>query len=125
MRSERPLLRLSAVNRTGAWQQLRAIVAGAMLFFMTPGAVELVEDIAHFVAHGDTFHDAGHDADHCCSGAFHFCGCHARTVAAPTQTASPDVLAARTWHRSAWPVVASDRGPADAHSLELSRPPAA
>lgn len=122
------LFRLACMIPLGLWRSLRGVVAGVMLFFITPGAVELVEDVVHFVAHGDTFHDTDHDAEHCCSGAFHFCSCHPRTVAAPSSATAPSVVVPRAWHewrRSAWPAAALDDGPADEYSQELSRPPAA
>lgn len=114
------------VTRTRAMGLLHATLAALLLVIITPGATELVEDVVHFLVHGDTLHDDAHgDAHHCCSGAFHVCGCH------PHQTATP-VVPERfaferdvTWSRDAWPTSAPSGGPSDAHDLELSRPPAA
>lgn len=97
-----------------------------MLLFVTPGALELLEDMVHFVVHGDSLHDEGHESDHCCSGAFHFCSCHAPSVAAPT------VLGALSIGRASWGAQAPTLGfgdprlgPADDHARTLDRPPAA
>ena len=54
----------------------------ALVFSITPGALELVENVAHAMAHGDAAHvdDGGHskgsptDEDGC-SGATHACSC--------------------------------------------------
>jgi hypothetical protein len=54
-----------------------------MLFMAVPGVQELLEDAAHFLADGHTAHDAGHadeQPEHCCSGLFHVCPCHANAV---------------------------------------------
>lgn len=101
------------------------MLALALLVLVTPGATELLEDATHYAIHGDTFHDAGHDDDHCCSGAFHFCSCHARTHAAPGPTAA--ALAAEQVLARALPdaQVYLSGGPADAHRSELIRPPSA
>lgn len=104
---------------------LERLLVSALLFMLTPGVQECAADLAHFVADGHTFHDEGHEApDHCCSGAFHFCSCHASTPATPvTMTALsfgrlPEATGAQ-------PTARMTGGPADAHALETNRPPAA
>ena len=60
------------------------MLAAGMLFFVVPGAQELLEDAVHFLADGHTAHEAGHADEqpgHCCSGLFHVCPCHANAVA--------------------------------------------
>jgi len=101
-------------------------LALVMLLFVTPGALELLEDSVHFLVHDDSLHDEGHDSDHCCSGPFHFCSCHAPSVAAPTLTGGA-LIAQVSWHAtaSARAPGAVRVGPADDHARQLDRPPAA
>ena len=84
-----------------------------------------MSDIAHVVLDGHTFHDEGHESpDHCCSGAFHFCSCHA-TAPAITVAVSclqVSVVASRESTRSRAYVTGA---PTDAHLFEMFRPPAA
>lgn len=105
----------------------RACVAAWLLLVVTPGATELVEDAVHFLAHGDSLHDAGHEsAHHCCSGAFHVCGCHPHQVATPTTPRwFASFVRVESFSRVVWPEPAQESGPADAHALEVRRPPAA
>ncbi len=108
-------------------RSLRVFVAAFTLFVITPGATEALEDLVHYAAYGDSLHDAGHEsAHHCCSGAFHVCGCHTHQIATPP---SPHVLGAperfEGWARSVWPEPSRSGGPSDDHARELRRPPAA
>lgn len=115
-------MRALSVSRTFV-----ASVALVTLFFVTPGIGELLVDAAHYLQHGDTMHDEGHGgADHCCSGAFHFCGCHPRTVAAPVHY-ERIVLERVTLPRlrDGFPPLAPTSGPTDDHGRELTRPPSA
>jgi len=101
------------------------LVTCVLLFLVTPGAEEALADIGHVVLDGHTFHDEGHEApDHCCSGAFHFCGCHATVPAITVATATlPPTLVP-----SSEPILAppcATRAPMDAHGREMIRPPTA
>lgn len=63
-----------------------SLIAIILVFMLTPGAVELVENAAHMVSEGHSAHafdDAGHTPEgdeHGCSGTFHACSCHASPV---------------------------------------------
>lgn len=114
---------LSTVRRSFARRNVEAALAALLLFVVTPGVLEMVEDVAHYIAHGDTLHDEGHDG-HCCSGAFHFCGCHARTVATPVVSSRVTLSATPPRTESTWSTRHAVGGPHDAHLLEISRPPA-
>lgn len=101
------------------------VLACVLLFFVVPGVEEWVSDAVHVVLDGHTFHDQGHEEpDHCCSGAFHFCGCHALSPAVPVVFASvlgsspPGVL-----HDVPRPRPAG--APRDAHARRMIRPPTA
>lgn len=101
-------------------------VAAWMLVLVTPGALELVEDVVHAVTHGDSLHDGLHDDQHCCSGAFHVCSCHGHARALPTPGAHPVVLGTQAYPaRSAHPRPDSTGGPADGYLRDLIRPPVA
>jgi hypothetical protein len=61
-----------------------------LLFMSVPGAQEAIEDVVHLIADGHTAHDSGHEGEqpeHCCTGLFHFCACHAQSVATPLMAA--------------------------------------
>lgn len=107
-------------------RQVRPVVALVTLLFVTPGALELVEDALHYAVHGDSLHDEGHEDDHCCSGAFHFCSCHARSVAAPAPMAHL-VEQMPAWHERASTdgLARAEGGPLDPHLREILRPPMA
>ncbi len=113
----------------GRFFQRRLVLAVSVLtlFCVMPGLGELIVDSAHYAWHGDTMHDEEHGgSDHCCSGAFHFCGCHARTVGAPVRYET--VVLERTslpTARDGYPSVRPNGGPADDHARELTRPPSA
>lgn len=98
-------------------------MAVLLLVAITPGVAELLEDTVHYALHGHTFHEADHPADHCCSGAFHFCSCHSLSFGAPVRVAVPRVQPGGV----AGELVARGAagGPADAHERGLLRPPAA
>ncbi len=100
-------------------------IALVMLLFVTPGALELVEDTVHFLVHGDSLHDDAHESDHCCSGAFHFCSCHARSVAAPMPSLVVLAHAPRVLQETVLEFADPRVGPADDHTRQLDRPPAA
>lgn len=59
------------------------IIAALLAYLMVPGSVEIVENLGHWITHGDTAHaDRQHDQDgpsdeHGCSGTYHACSCHA------------------------------------------------
>ncbi len=56
-----------------------------LVFVLTPGATEIVENAAHLVANGHGAHavdDAEHSPvgdEHGCSSTFHTCSCHSST----------------------------------------------
>lgn len=82
------------------------IIAALLAYLMVPGAVEIVENVAHWVTHGDAAHASEQhakdspDDEHGCSGTYHACSCHhapifAKVVgtlapAAPSQRARVD-----------------------------------
>lgn len=100
-------------------------MAIALLALTTPGVVEIVEDAVHYAMHGDTFHDEGHETHHCCSGAFHFCSCHARTHAAPGPTGVAAVAEPLFPSAAVEALGRVSGGPSDAHCSGLLRPPTA
>lgn len=106
-------------------RQRQRVTACLVIFLVAPGGEEALADVAHVVLDGHTFHDEGHEApDHCCSGAFHFCGCHGTVPAITVVTAMPSVAGRPS------PVPAPCRphatgAPSDAHLREMLRPPAA
>jgi hypothetical protein len=57
-------------------------IALVLIHLMTPGSVELTENLIHFVASGHGAHSLPDDAhqpdddEHGCSGPYHFCDCH-------------------------------------------------
>ncbi|HMJ12463.1 MAG TPA: hypothetical protein VK524_13655 [Polyangiaceae bacterium] len=74
---------------------LARCVAVFLVLTSIPGAVELIEDAAHFLRDGHTPHDRAHaneQPEHCCSGLFHTCTCHPHASATPP-TEPPAVLA--------------------------------
>lgn len=100
-------------------------VACALLFFIVPGAEEIVGDALHIVMDGHTFHDEGHEEpDHCCSGAFHFCGCHARSPAVPVLVARGVFAALPAALREIDPPIVIG-SPREGHARRIIRPPAA
>lgn len=110
----------------GMWSVVRAVVAVTLLGLVTPGAIELVEDVAHFVMHGDSLHDGAHDEQHCCSGAFHVCSCHVHAMALPaTDVRATPVGTNTAFHpaREAHPRPLSAGGPAEGHLRDMIRPP--
>ncbi len=66
-------------------------VAVVLSILLMPGALEVIENAAHLLGHGDTAHSTEHtdnyangaddgngdDDEHGCSGASHACTCHA------------------------------------------------
>lgn len=100
-------------------------VACVVLAFVTPGVEEALADVAHVLMDGHSFHDEGHEApDHCCSGAFHVCGCHASipailtarmTIPAPVPLPNVRTML-RPWTTGA---------PTDGYARETQRPPRA
>lgn len=111
---------------------MRAVIAALLLVLMTPGATELLTEFVHVATASvaGTEHAAHDDdccADHCCANGLHRCGCHARSLATPSQVArlrAPD---------RAVPLVRdavhgrpmTSAGPEDAFVSELVRPPRA
>lgn len=93
---------------------------------MTPGAVELLENVAHAVTHGDAAHadDAGHSErsskdEHGCSGAVHTCRCcHSAHYVASEGTT---LLVTRT--SRARRHLAPTAPPCDPPPLRVFRPP--
>lgn len=82
------------------------IIAALLAYLMVPGAIEIVENVAHLVTHGDAAHaDAEHSDDgprdeHGCSAASHACGCHGNPSfvagsGAPDAPARPATATAR------------------------------
>ena len=105
--------------------RIMPLLACWMLAVATPGALEAIEDVAHVAIDGHTFHDAGHtDPDHCCSGLFHFCSCHAQ---APALAPTIALAVARRTPRDLGRVFAEpfQTGPRSGHTSELLRPPTA
>ena len=61
-----------------------------LVYLMTPGAVEITENLAHLAAHGDIAHGNDHgdtqsSDEHGCSGPYHFCVCHHSAAFVPAQ----------------------------------------
>lgn len=101
------------------------IVACVVLAFVTPGVEEVLADVAHVVMDGHSFHDEGHEAsDHCCSGAFHVCSCHASIPAILTaRMTMPAPVALPTVRTVLRPRATGE--PTDGHVRETQRPPRA
>lgn len=99
-------------------------VACVALFFVTPGVEELAQDLAHVVLDGHTFHDEGHEApDHCCSGAFHFCSCHAEVPAVAVALSRLSTLAFPS--PVVMPAPLPSGGALPSHARGILRPPTA
>jgi hypothetical protein len=103
------------------------LLAALLVFMMTPGLTELVDDALHLVETGHTEHAAAHDdghgedAEHGCSGAFHTCGCHASPAFLP----APEAPSLPESAQALLAVVSPGGGPSDGASGDLLRPPAA
>lgn len=103
-------------------------IAGIMVYAMTPGMSEIVEDVFHLLAEGQAAHESA-DADHepqgeeqGCSGTFHICQCHS-SVTFLTGTAPPEIAAASEHRQNArWGV---DDLRAEGCRADMFRPPAA
>lgn len=99
---------MAAPSTLEQMRRVLPIIAGLLVYVMTPGALELTENALHLLRHGDTAHaDAKHAPDgpndeHGCSGSYHACTCHsspqfvsgpsAPTVPPPTDVARTVVL---------------------------------
>lgn len=64
------------------------ILVLSLVWVMTPGLVEVTENLWHLATTGHSAHAPGMGADHApagdehgCSGSFHLCSCHATVVA--------------------------------------------
>ena len=63
------------------------MIALALVLSITPGVVEVVESVAHLVAHLDLPHhedgalDEGECGEHTCTPLAHHCGCHSGMTA--------------------------------------------
>ncbi len=66
-----------------SWRALAMV----LVFSLTPGTAEAVENVAHLVTEGHLAHAEAHDADHAddhspegdehgCNSVFHLCACH-------------------------------------------------
>lgn len=105
---------------------LSQLVAALLVFLLTPGLAEMVDDAVHLVRTGHTEHSATHagshgtDAEHGCTGTFHTCSCH-QTPSFLEPPAAPALAEGGTATR---PVAWRHAGPAEGVRAELSRPPA-
>ena len=103
-------------------------VALLLVFCLTPGAAEIVENVAHLATDGHMAHaiDDGDHApegdEHGCSGTVHLCACHSSTcfTLADAGIAVPSPLLIDVSASGA------DEGrPTRGHALGVYRPPAA
>ncbi len=100
-------------------------IAAVLVFLMTPGLAELVDDAVHLLRTGHTEHAAAHDdhgdasGEHGCTGTFHTCPCHHSPTFAPAADL-PDVVGSTA---AVHPVAWREGRPADGVRFELLRPP--
>jgi len=96
-----------------------------LVFLMTPGLSELVDDALHLVRTGHTEHAAGHhdgeDAEHGCTGTFHTCSCHQSATFLPGPGA-PELAESSAVDRGS---PSHEGGAADGVRRGLLRPPQA
>ncbi|MGD8317701.1 MAG: hypothetical protein PVH21_18045 [Myxococcales bacterium] len=103
-------------------------LAGILIYVITPGSSEIVENVLHLLSEGHAAHavaDAEHaprGAEHGCSGTFHLCHCHSST-AFVGETEAPEIEAAAE-HRQliSWEM---DDARAEGCPVDMFRPPSA
>lgn len=108
--------------------RLVKMIALMLVFVLTPGAAEIVENAAHLAKDGHTAHaidDAEHTPagdEHGCSGTIHVCACHSSTCFMVSDR-FPSVAPASLIDAS---LTSADGGHAAAgYRLGVHRPPAA
>jgi len=105
------------------------LLALLLVFVLTPGSTEIVENAVHLATDGHMAHaidDADHTSEggeHGCSGVIHSCGCHG-SVSFLVMETDPRVSLAAPQSSSAH-ARAADTRVADGHRLGVYRPPAA
>ena len=104
------------------------LVAALLVFLVTPGLTELLDDALHVIETGHSEHAEAHEqhggagAEHGCSGTFHTCPCHQSPSFLPASEAL--VVAASVDTSLGAPLRLTDR-PADGVRRSLRRPPRA
>lgn len=103
-------------------------VAGILMYAMTLGSGEVVENALHLLSEGHAAHelaDAEHaprGAEHGCSGTFHLCHCHSST-AFVGDAETPEIEAAAEHRRLlSWEL---DDARAEGCPADMFRPPSA
>jgi hypothetical protein len=106
--------------------RLRPVIGVFLLYAMTPGSGEILENTVHFVLAGHTAHAIADDAhqpdapEHACSGPFHICACHASTPLTPVRaTAVPGT----PMPRGSEVVRRAEREPFEGYAGAVFRPP--
>lgn len=113
--------------RRSLMRRFRPLVALALVYLMTPMAVEITENVIHVIKSGHTAHaldDAEHasdDPEHCCSGPTHVCSCCHSTGFVASVTAGIGTASTCTTQLP-W---SADDLRADGHLARVFRPPIA
>jgi len=106
---------------------LARVLALILVFVLTPGSTEVVENAVHLATDGHTAHaidDADHTpegGEHGCSGIIHSCGCHG-SVSFLVFDTGPELPAAALRNSSVIP--RADSRVAAGYRLGVYRPPA-
>jgi hypothetical protein len=118
--AQNPAVLFERRRRAPFWARLLTML---FVFVAVPGAQELVDDLAHYARDGHTAHDQGHegeDPDHCCSGLFHLCPCHAHASATQLESVGFDALSTA----DQWLIVGASGALPPGHRASPFRPPA-